>query len=65
MVIKYTKIFHSKAFKGMPRLIFLVLDKMYHLATLRRHWTAAEDGMLFQRHLDLDPFTHTTWLLLP
>jgi hypothetical protein len=34
MVIKYTNIFHSNALQNKPKLVFLVLKYIYHLATL-------------------------------
>jgi hypothetical protein len=33
---KYTIIFHSKALQSIPKLVFLVPSKIYHLATLER-----------------------------
>jgi hypothetical protein len=35
MNIKYSNLFHSKALPNLPKLGFLVLKYMYHLATLK------------------------------
>jgi hypothetical protein len=46
MIVKYKIIFHTKDLPNIPKLLFLVPMKIYHLATLITCQTACPDKFL-------------------